>query len=220
LEARDNVIMGNGYGNTRGSWGASAGISISSSPDCVIERNLIIGNREGFNFREQNRSTSRIDDVRKHPVWNHREVVRNNVLAYNSEAQVWGWFDVGDARHWPAGMSREMVGAGARPAPVAGVPAGLTLEKLEISFASNLYATHPGQGLFHWGVYWKPNRRYGSLEEVRAELGFTVGSRVANPGFADLRAMDLRVPADSPARRLRCYPRGEVPGVRLGVFER
>jgi len=40
-----------------GAWGAQAGISVSSSPGRVIERNLILGNREGFNFREQTRTT-------------------------------------------------------------------------------------------------------------------------------------------------------------------
>ncbi len=62
LLAHDNVIVGNGFAATAGAWGAQAGISLSSSPGCVIERNLIVGNREGFNFREQNRSTPTIED--------------------------------------------------------------------------------------------------------------------------------------------------------------
>jgi len=57
LHAHDNVIVGNGFAFTPGAWGAAAGISISSSPGCTIERNLILGNKEGFNFREQQRST-------------------------------------------------------------------------------------------------------------------------------------------------------------------
>ncbi|MHC4438196.1 MAG: right-handed parallel beta-helix repeat-containing protein [Planctomycetota bacterium] len=61
LYAHDNVIVGNGLADTSSAWGANAGISISSSPDCLIERNLLIGNKEGFSFREQNRSTPRID---------------------------------------------------------------------------------------------------------------------------------------------------------------
>ena len=62
LLAHDNVIVGNGFAATAGAWGAQAGISLSSSPGCVIERNLIAGNREGFNFREQTRSTPTIED--------------------------------------------------------------------------------------------------------------------------------------------------------------
>src|SRR5262249_28912764 len=37
LHAHDNVIVGNGFRETPGSWGAGAGISISSSPGCLIE---------------------------------------------------------------------------------------------------------------------------------------------------------------------------------------
>ncbi|MFI5380316.1 MAG: right-handed parallel beta-helix repeat-containing protein [Tepidisphaerales bacterium] len=36
LHAHDNVIIGNGFDADHGAWGASAGISLSSSPDCRI----------------------------------------------------------------------------------------------------------------------------------------------------------------------------------------
>ena len=75
LHAHDNVIIGNGFAHHPDAWGASAGISISSSPNCVIERNLILGNKEGFNFREQVRSTLRIDK-KSEPVWNHDHIIR------------------------------------------------------------------------------------------------------------------------------------------------
>ena len=102
LHAHDNAIVGNGLADTSGGWGASAGISISSSPGCLIERNLLLGNKEGFAFREQTRSTPRIDSRKDEPVWNHDSTIRNNVLAYNRDAQTWGWFDISDDRHWPA----------------------------------------------------------------------------------------------------------------------
>ncbi|MBU0608843.1 MAG: right-handed parallel beta-helix repeat-containing protein, partial [Armatimonadetes bacterium] len=43
LHAHDNVIIGNGFAVNPGAWGAQAAISLSSSPGCVIERNLMIG---------------------------------------------------------------------------------------------------------------------------------------------------------------------------------
>jgi hypothetical protein len=39
LHAHDDVIVGNGFRETPGSWGAASGIALSSSPDCTIERN-------------------------------------------------------------------------------------------------------------------------------------------------------------------------------------
>ena len=104
LHAHDNVITGNGFAETPGSWGAGGGVVLSSSPDCLIERNLIVGNREGFNFREQGRKTPRIDDEHELWIWNHDERISHNVFALNRDAQVWGWFDVDDNRHLPASL--------------------------------------------------------------------------------------------------------------------
>jgi len=221
LHVHENVIVGNGFADSDGSWGASCGVSLSSSPGCVIERNLIVGNKEGFNFREQGRTTPRIEDShreeedrREHPIWTHDETIRNNVLAYNRDAQVWGWFDIGDQRHWPAAMQV--------PAEIEregqGQPAGLSLEKLNLTFQNNVYFAAPNQGLFTWGTAWdEMHRSYASLDEVRADLKLDSGSVVAEPDFADMTSRDFRVPADSPIITKGCYPQGEVPGVKLGV---
>jgi len=206
LHAHDNIIVGNGFANTPGAWGAAAGISLSSSPGCLIERNLLLGNKEGFNFREQTRSTPRIDDKKAQPVWNHDQIVRNNVLAWNRDVQVWGWFDIGDERHWPKSMQEA--------SPVAHPS---SLEDLNLRFESNLYCPAPGQGLFHWGTPWKKHRQYETLEAVQKELSLDQRSRVAGFRVEAFAARDLRVPADSPAVTLGCYPHGSVPNVRLGI---
>jgi len=206
LHAHDNVIVGNGLADTAGAWGASAGISISSSPDCLIERNLLVGNKEGFNFREQTRSTPRIDDRKSVPVWNHDHIIRNNVIALNRDAQTWGWFDIPDNRHWPAK-------AGDSNAD------GLSLEKLALTLRDNLYFAAPGAELFNWGVAWKENKRYQSLEQVQEELGLEQGSMLTEFTVNDFSALDFRVPADSPAVKMRCYPQGKIPGVQLGILE-
>jgi hypothetical protein len=205
LHAHDNVIVGNGFAFSPGDWGASSGISLSSSPGCVIERSLLIGNREGFNFREQDRTTPKIEGEPE-PVWNHDQVVRNNVFAFNRDAQVWGWFDVADERHWPTAMQSEAA------------PGRLSLENLKLMLRGNLYWPGPGQGLFHWGVTWKKHRKYARLADVQAELSLAKGSKVEAFGVQDYFGLDFRVPANSPALRMGCYPRGAVPGVRLGML--
>ncbi|UCD49965.1 MAG: right-handed parallel beta-helix repeat-containing protein [Phycisphaerales bacterium] len=206
LHAHDNVIIANGLADSPGAWGAAAGISLSSSPGCTVERNLLLGNKEGFNFREQTRSTPNIDGDSE-PVWNHDQTVRNNVFAFNRDAQVWGWFDIADERHWPGAMQ------GSREAAEA-----LSLERLNLTLANNLYCPGPGQGLFHWGVTWKKHKKYTNLDDIREELAMAQGSETASFGVRDYAALDLRVPADSPALRLECYPRGAVPGVQLGIL--
>jgi hypothetical protein len=168
---------------------------------------LLIGNREGFNFREQNRSTPRINSKESEPVWNHDHIVRNNVIAYNRDAQTWGWFDIRDNRHWPAEEGK-------------GQPGGLTLEELSLTFRDNIYSTGPGQELFNWGVTWMENKRYGQLDDVRDALNLEQGSILVEFAFRDFSDLDFRVPSDSPALHRGCYPRGNVPGVRLGILDK
>jgi len=217
LRAHDNVIVGNGFAHTPGAWGAGSGISLSSSPGCLIERNLLIGNKEGFNFREQRRTTPRIAGGSE-PVWNHSQIVRNNVLAWNRDAQLWGWFDVDDQRHWPRSMHEKRGRASADQKKNDGTsPALLGLADLKLTLESNLYWPGPGQGLFHWGVPWKRHRKYGSLNDVRNELSLARGSKVGEFHVENYASLDFRVTADNPAVKMGCYPRGSVPGVHLGT---
>ncbi len=228
LHAHDNVIVGNGFNETPGSWGAAAAISLSSSPDCIIERNLMIGNREGFNFREQNRKTPLIEDKNERWIWNHDQLIRNNVMALNRDAQVRGWFDINDGRHWPAvlqdavekpkGKAAGDLAADYLAKDTAGGPVGLTLETLKFTFENNIYCAQPWQGLFCWGVEWRRHKKYANLEDVRSELKLESGSQTADFRVEDYLARDFRVPAESPALKMGCYPKGDVPGVKLGTL--
>ncbi len=220
LHAHDNVIVGNGFAFTPGAWGAAAGISISSSPGCTIERNLIFGNKEGFNFREQLRSTPRIDNRKSEPVWNHDETIRHNVLAYNRDAQVWGWFDVPDERHWPkpSPATRAPSLATEASSSTTDHPTGLSLEDLNLTFENNLYCPALGQGLFNWGVTWKKHTKYENLDAIRKELSLAQSDRVTEFHVQDYAAFDFRVPADSPAIKMGCYPNGAIPNAQLGVL--
>jgi hypothetical protein len=231
LHACDNVVTGNGFSFSPGAWGARGGICLSSSPGAVIERNLIVGNREGFDFREQMRTTPVIGLPNGSPeraTWNHDEVIRNNVLAYNQDAQTWGWFDVKDNRHLPRSLQSKTADAATRPkADMAadysaktngGQPTGLSLETLNIRFESNIYSTLPGQRLFIWGTDWSNSKLiFDSLEPLLAKLNFEQGSQLVPIYFHDAGSRDLRVEADSPAVKMDCYPHGTVPGVQLGI---
>lgn len=230
LNALDNVIVGNGFAETPGAWGCAAGISLSSSSNCIVERNLLVGNREGLNFREQYRKTPVIDDEQEVWIWNNNHVIRNNMLAYNHDAQIWGWFDVNDQRHWPAAIrnsaEKEEGEAGIDAAARYkidqndGAPEVLSLEQLALTIESNLYAVQPSQGLFHWGVPWKRHVKYRTLTDVQSELNLETGSAVTELSFADYLTRDYRVPIGSKALIMGSYPRGEVPGVKLGTTSR
>ena len=191
----------------------------------------MVANKEGFNFREQGRTTPRIDGKPGAPeeaVWNHDEIIRNNVLAANRDAQTWGWFDVSDERHWPRALQEKKPDAGeatqnnakdyaARDA--TGQPKNLSLEKLRLTFTNNLYDSPDGQPLMVWGTAWRRHKTYQSIADVRRELGLETGSIRAPFVFQDYLTRDFRVSPDSPALRRGCYPQGEIPGVRLGVIK-
>jgi hypothetical protein len=227
LHAEDNVIVGNGFAATGGAWGAQAGIALSSSPESVIERNLILGNREGFNFREQTRTTPRIGGKGEVPVWNHDETIRHNIIAFNRDAQIWGWFDMKDGRQWPASMPKPMATiAGTKPDDLAGPytaknrdgqPENLTLEKLRLNFTENIYFAGPGQGWFEWGVSWGRHQSYSTLTNFQAALGIDSGSHVSDPMFASLNALDFRLKSEVMTALRPAYPQGQVPEAMLGT---
>lgn len=222
LRAHDNVIIGNGFAQTAGAWGAQAGICLSSSPGCLIERNLLAGNREGVCFREQLRSTPTIAGDRSRAVWNHDELIRNNLIVFNRDAQVWGWFDVPDDRAWPAtGAAKTPSGDdstvdGERKGN-DGQPHGLTLDQLNLRFEGNVYVAGPGQGWFNWGPTWKKHERFERLAEFQSALRLDSAGRVLDPGFADMLARDFRMKPHSMESLRDCYPRESVPGVILGA---
>ena len=231
LHAHDNVILRNGLLSSGGAWGANGGVALSSSPNCHIERNLLFANKEGVQFREQMRRTPRIGGKEGAPeewIWNHHNTVRQNLILFNRDAQVWGWWTTADERHWP---KRLQTNRRERPSYVpeadfareyqasldAGAPQGLSLETLALSFADNVYAVAEGQGLFHWAAPWLRNKRYGKLDEVRLELRLEQGSTVTSVTFADPLSGDFRIPASAPDAVRKAYPRGDVPGLRLGI---
>jgi len=231
LRAHDNVIVGNGFASTPGAWGAQAAICLSSSPYCLVERNLMVGNREGFNFREQLRTTPTVDNDAEQPVWNHDENVRNNIIAWNRDAQVRGWFDVDDDRHWPANHPRAKGRAGAkRERPSADLadeyrarkntnqPRDLTLEKLKLSFENNVYFAAAGQNFWVWGTGWHEHASYDMVEDLQKALGMERGGRVFAPKFADLLSFDFRLSQIEATALGNCLPQGAVPGAKLGVL--
>jgi hypothetical protein len=133
-----------------------------------------------------------------------------------------GWFDINDERHWPKSMQEGLSSrqSKADDSPTDGPPDGLELKDLELTFEKNLYRPGLGQGLFNWGVTWKMHRKYADLDAMRRELAFEQTGRLAGIAFRDFGRLDLRVPADSPAVEMRCYPEADVPRVKLGTYAR
>ena len=230
LHAHDNVIVGNGFRETPGAWGAGAGISLSSSPDCVIERNLIVGNREGFNFREQNRTTPRIDDERRNA---GSGTTTSSSTTTSSPSIAMPRSGAGSTsttaatgpppckslpRRRRASAARDLA-ASYHAKDKAGAPAGLTLEKLShhASRTTSTYA-RPWQGLFVWGVEWKTAQVVRKAGRCPGRAETRTRQPACGVQVRGYPARDFRVPADSPALKMGCYPKGEIAGVKLGIL--
>ena len=95
-------------------------------------------------------------------------------------------------------------------------PTGLYLEKLNFVIDGNVYWGGETVPLMRWGSLLS----YQSLKDLHATEGFEKNGMMLDPQFADRKNLDLRVPADSPLLKMGCYPRGEVPGVKLGVIQK
>ncbi len=234
LHACDNVMIGNGLSTSPGDWGANGGITLSSSPGCVVERNILINNVDGFQFREQIRETPEIigsgsgvfgNDV---PVWNHDQIIRNNIMSSNRRTQAKGWFDVTDGRHWTDSIRAELPederisSANAEWASVyqdsTNEPVDVTLGMLNLDIDNNYYwSATASQNIFQWGTDWNYNIKYNDLEVLSKELNFEKNGIIFNPEFTNWQKLDLRVLEDSPLLANDVYPQGEVPRVTLGI---
>lgn len=215
----DNVLMGN----------SAQGILLAESKGPIVERNIMIGNTNGLTFRDMLRTTSpAVDSLlirdKEEAIWNHNEVVKNNILAFNHNSQVRGAFLNKIERMVPAALQKRETGSHSiDPMVLAakdyqardeqGQPVGLSLEKLNIKVDNNFYWGGTVPDLYQWG-----DLKFQTLDQVKENLKFEENGKIIDPQFADWKNLDLRVRKESPLLKLGCYPQGEIPGVKLGII--
>jgi parallel beta-helix repeat protein len=190
LHAHDNLVVNNASlgEKPRGAWGAG-GITLSSSEDCVIENNTLAGNRDGIAFREQNRTTPRIDGGERR-VFNRNHIIRRNLISSSQAFNIAFWMDTTFFGPHPGGHDKD--------APISENPA-----TLNIRFENNLLHPLPGRPNYLYGCTWRPgSRRAGTPAEFTALSGLADSSTIGEPHFADLVAQDFRVAADAPPAKL------------------
>jgi hypothetical protein len=227
IHVHDSVFVNNKGG----------GVLIAESPGALVERNIMIGNEDGVNFRDMPRSTAKVSIIdgrsvkgEKTAIWNHDEVVRHNVFVNNTRAQVnFGINGINANRQVPKRLlgSKALVKSAVLTdetrlaqeymdkMAVSG-QGPLYLELLNFVINGNVYWGGDNVPLMRWGTL----LTYQNLADLRAGAGFEKDGAVLDPQFADWKNLDLRVPADSPLLKMGCYPKGEVPGVKLGTIGR
>ena len=195
LHAHDNLIVNNANNGESpgGAWGMG-GVTLSSSEDCVIDHNTLVGNRDGIAFREHARTTPRIDgpnaatEVR---ILNRNHTIRDNVVAYSQAYNIAMWMDTTFFGPHPSGNDKDK--------PVSEDPA-----RLEIRFANNLLWEFPGRPNYLYGAPWRArSRQPRTAAEFTAASALPDTSRVADPRFANAAAGDYRLEPGSPAITMR-----------------
>jgi parallel beta-helix repeat protein len=171
LHAHDNTIINNANNgeSVGGAWG-EAGITLSSSENCVVEHNILIGNRDGIALREQDRTTPRIDSPNKGVrIFNRNHIIRNNVVAYSQAYSIAFWMDVRFFGPHPSG--------GDSGAPPSEDPA-----TLNIRLENNTLWPLPGRPNYLYGVPWRPKgKEYGMPAEFTGGSHIPDSSKIADP---------------------------------------
>ena len=145
-------------------------------------------------------------------------------MAYNLKCQVKGSFAKNVVRMMPAAFQKRTTNSGRIDSVVLaavdyqardekGQPIGLSLEKLNIKVDSNIYQGGTAPDLYQWSEL-----KFQSLDQINRELKFEADGKIIDPQFADWKNLDLRVPEDSPLLKMRSYPQGKIPGVKLGII--
>jgi hypothetical protein len=117
------------------------------------------------------------------------------------------------------GVSQNDLDKGVFVAEAGEVPVGRSLETTKFQHENNFFARRGNQKLFVWGAPWSNFKEYDSLVAIPKELlGIEKGSREDQIEFFDSHSLDLRIPADAEQLLKDCYPKGSVPGVRLGTY--
>ena len=201
LHAHDNLIVNNAnHGEKpRGAWGFG-GITLSSSEDCVLENNTLVGNRDGITFREQNRTTPRIDGG-EHRILNRNHSIRNNIVACSQGYNVGLWMDTTFFGTHPRGHDKND--------PLFEDP-----KTLNIRFENNLLSPLAGRPNYLYGCAWRPKSKAATAPaDFTAASGIADNSHVADPRFVDLAGRDFRLSPESPAAKMNVGPRdaGKIP---------
>jgi len=191
LHAHDNLIVNNANNgeSVGGAWG-EGGITLSSSEDCVVENNTLIGNRDGIAFREQSRTTPRIeapDGAAEVRILNKNHRIRNNIVAYSQAFNIAMWMDTNFFGPHPSG--------GDKNSPIFEDP-----KTLKIVFTDNLLWPLPGRSNYLYGAPWRSKSRTFKLPaEFSSASGLSDTSRVADPLFVDVAGRNYSLKDGSPA---------------------
>ncbi len=183
----DNVCVNNG-GIGNGDW-AGAGISIGESRDCYIAFNDCVNNQYGITIRGQ------VPRPHRKITYKNRGItIRNNILAYNRNAQFGLMWDQSFMGRHPGEKElsdeewQKRLQDAINPSEI-----GLILDY-------NLYAMNDKAQAIRWGVGWRAkSKAYSDLATFSEEQGLEAHGRTTDPLFISWQDRNFHLMPESSA---------------------
>jgi len=210
----NNAFFRNGLRATGATW-SIGGLTLAESRNCIVANNLLVGNLDGLNLREQGPRYLDTPDLGKVPFLNVNHVIVNNVSALNRNYQLGLWFDTAFFGRHPGDMKQYQTEEAFEAAIKREQPdrwfdelkQGMTIDR-------NWYYAAPGQKLVLYGVPWRVrHREFADLPAFAEATGFEAHGRVADPGLTQVGEGMWLLPQGSAAFREGAGPRQPIVGV-------
>lgn len=195
------LALANGIGavGKAGGW-AAGGILLAESEDCSVTNNTCVGNKDGITFREQGPRPLDTPDGNI-PYHDTRDVVTDNLCAFNRGYQIGLWYDNGFFGRHPGDIAKYPTEAAYTEALQATPDKVFDPTKQDITIDHNQYWPAPDKPVALYGVDWRiRHEKFTRLADFSAKTGFDAHSRVAKPPFVDTAQGDYRLKPSSPAQ--------------------
>ncbi|MGQ9730069.1 MAG: right-handed parallel beta-helix repeat-containing protein [Candidatus Zipacnadales bacterium] len=180
----DCFFLRNGLRAPEPNW-SIGGLCLAESRHCTIVHNLLLGNKDGLNLREQGPRYLDTPDLGNVPFQNVGHVICNNISALNQGYQLGLWYDTAWFGMHPAqrgnyGSEEEFARRFSQEAPdqwFDPLQQGLTIDR-------NLYFAAEGQKLVLYGCPWRVrHQEFVDLATFTEATGFERAGQVQNPGL-------------------------------------
>jgi hypothetical protein len=212
----NNLFVRNGL-RFPGIW-AEAGLTLAESRNCVVAKNLLVGNRDGLSLHEQGPRYLSEPGLDPGPFLNSGHVIVGNVSARNAQYQLALWYDTPFFGRHPADMEAFKSESAFEESVRAKEPARwFDPLKQGMLIDGNLYWAGPGEKGFLYGVPWRVrHKEWGGadLAGFSAATGFETHGIWADPGIEESGSGLPQLSAAGAARKAHAGPEEAVPEVR------
>jgi hypothetical protein len=167
-----------------GDW-ASSGILLAESEDCRVTNNTCVGNKDGITFREQGPRPLDTPDGTI-PYHDTRDVVMDNICAFNHGYQIGLWYDNGFFGRHPGELVKYPTEAVYSDYLKTIPDKVFDPTRQTITIDHNLYWPLPGKPVALYGVPWRiRHQEFARLADFMAHTGFDAHSKIEDPRFVN-----------------------------------